>query len=85
MKDCGSAVIWVTHDTDQPKRVGGRILELPFGTHSTVEASLLDLETDSQPNIASPKSLPGASTSAAAGSSLPPLAEVSHHTKQRIK
>lgn len=54
IKECETAVIWVTHDPEQPKRVGGRILELPFGTHSTVEAALLDFETDSQPNIASP-------------------------------
>lgn len=74
MKDCDSAVIWVTHDPDQPKRVGGRIFELPFGTHSTVEASLLDLETDSQPNIASP-------SSAVTASSLLPLPEEVQHVK----
>lgn len=25
---CGSTVIWVSHDPDQPKRVGGRVYDL---------------------------------------------------------
>ncbi|KXZ54490.1 hypothetical protein GPECTOR_4g555 [Gonium pectorale] len=28
---CGSALIWVTHDPQQPSRLGGRVLELPLG------------------------------------------------------
>lgn len=58
VRDCDSAVIWVTHDPDQPKRVGGRILELPFGTQSTVEATLLDLDGESLslPTFGTPRS-----------------------------
>lgn len=28
---CGAAAVWVTHDAEQPARVGGRLLELPTG------------------------------------------------------
>lgn len=31
LKECGSACVWVSHDPTQPKRVGGRVLELPSG------------------------------------------------------
>ncbi|KAG1679816.1 hypothetical protein FOA52_012728 [Chlamydomonas sp. UWO 241] len=29
LKESGAALVWVTHDVDQPLRVGGRLLELP--------------------------------------------------------
>ncbi|GLC33448.1 hypothetical protein PLESTB_000076700 [Pleodorina starrii] len=32
LRTCGAALVWVTHDPQQPARVGGRILELPLGT-----------------------------------------------------
>jgi hypothetical protein len=32
LKECGAAILWVTHDTEQPRRLGGRLLELPSGT-----------------------------------------------------
>eukprot|EP00798_Chlamydomonas_sp_ICE-L_P001761 gene1761-33175_t len=35
LKDCGAAIVWVTHDPAQLTRVGhGRVLELPVGTLS---------------------------------------------------
>jgi hypothetical protein len=36
LKRCRAAVIWVTHDSQQPLRVGGRLLELPEGTLSSI-------------------------------------------------
>lgn len=36
VKSCGAAVVWVSHDPDQPARVGGRILNLPLGNESAV-------------------------------------------------
>lgn len=35
----GAAVVWVSHDPDQPGRVGGRILSLPLGQESVVARS----------------------------------------------
>jgi len=35
IKRCDSAVIWATHSIEQANRLGGRILELPFGTHTS--------------------------------------------------
>ncbi|GIL65537.1 hypothetical protein Vafri_19294 [Volvox africanus] len=32
LSSCGAALVWVTHDPQQPSRVGGRLLELPLGT-----------------------------------------------------
>ncbi|EFJ52029.1 hypothetical protein VOLCADRAFT_72992, partial [Volvox carteri f. nagariensis] len=32
LSSCGAALVWVTHDQQQPTRVGGRLLELPLGT-----------------------------------------------------
>ena len=40
LKECGAALIWVTHDDSQPARVGGRILQLPLGTEMAVEQLL---------------------------------------------
>lgn len=37
LKACGAALIWVTHNDDQPARVGGRVLVLPLGTEMVVE------------------------------------------------
>lgn len=37
LKDSGAALIWVTHDNQQPARVGGRILHLPLGTEMAVD------------------------------------------------
>lgn len=31
LKESGTALVWVTHDNEQPERVGGRVLELPTG------------------------------------------------------
>ncbi len=31
LQECGAGLIWVTHDPEQPLRVGGRALELPRG------------------------------------------------------
>jgi hypothetical protein len=36
LKRCSAAVIWVTHDSQQPLRVGGRLLELPEGALSSI-------------------------------------------------
>eukprot|EP00879_Flechtneria_rotunda_P006770 GHRR01007114.1.p1 GENE.GHRR01007114.1~~GHRR01007114.1.p1 ORF type:complete len:187 (+),score=64.26 GHRR01007114.1:640-1200(+) len=36
LKECSSAIVWVTHDNQQPHRVGGKILELPTGAISSV-------------------------------------------------
>mmetsp|Transcript_7410 Transcript_7410/g.20931 ORF Transcript_7410/g.20931 Transcript_7410/m.20931 type:complete len:222 (-) Transcript_7410:104-769(-) len=33
---CPSSVVWISHDPEQPGRVGGRILDLPLGTVSAV-------------------------------------------------
>mmetsp|Transcript_2537 Transcript_2537/g.7620 ORF Transcript_2537/g.7620 Transcript_2537/m.7620 type:complete len:230 (-) Transcript_2537:2825-3514(-) len=35
-KECGSACVWVSHDPNQPTRVGGRILDLPSGRESVI-------------------------------------------------
>lgn len=32
LKNCGAGVVWVSHDPQQPDRVGGRVLNLPSGT-----------------------------------------------------
>lgn len=40
LKDCGAALIWVTHDDQQPARVGGRVLNLPLGTEMAVDQLL---------------------------------------------
>lgn len=34
LKGCGAAVVWVSHDPNQPARVGGRVLNLPLGNES---------------------------------------------------
>jgi putative ABC transport system ATP-binding protein len=31
LRECGAGVIWITHDAEQPARVGGRAFELPRG------------------------------------------------------
>ncbi|WIA22395.1 hypothetical protein OEZ85_004701 [Tetradesmus obliquus] len=36
LKRCSAAVLWVTHDPQQPLRVGGRLLELPEGNASSI-------------------------------------------------
>ena len=50
IKRCDSAVIWTTHSIEQAHRLGGRILELPFGTHSSpsvyVETAQADHEAE---------------------------------------
>lgn len=38
LKNCGATLLWVTHDPHQPARVGGRILNLPLGNLSAVQA-----------------------------------------------
>lgn len=32
----GAAVVWVTHDDQQPGRVGGKVLQLPAGDEAEV-------------------------------------------------
>lgn len=32
LKESGAGLIWVTHDDNQPGRIGGRVLSLPLGT-----------------------------------------------------
>ncbi|KAK9840688.1 hypothetical protein WJX84_011907, partial [Apatococcus fuscideae] len=49
LKGCGAAIIWITHNDDQPARVGGRVLNLPLGTEMVVEqlqAPQPQLQTD---------------------------------------
>lgn len=36
LQDCGAACIWVSHDSRQLDRVGGRILDLPSGRQSSM-------------------------------------------------
>ncbi|MEW5297272.1 MAG: hypothetical protein WDW36_000492 [Sanguina aurantia] len=36
LRSSGAAIIWVTHDSEQPLRVGGRVLELPLGSQSVI-------------------------------------------------
>eukprot|EP00873_Tetraselmis_striata_P017652 jgi/Tetstr1/437916/TSEL_026546.t1 len=36
LRRCPSSVIWVSHDPEQPQRVGGKILDLPLGTVSVL-------------------------------------------------
>jgi ABC-type iron transport system FetAB ATPase subunit len=36
LKNCGAGLIWVSHDPQQPARVGGRVLDLPGGIESLV-------------------------------------------------
>lgn len=38
LKASGAALVWVSHDPSQPARVGGRVLSLPLGTESVVDA-----------------------------------------------
>ncbi|CAD7695221.1 unnamed protein product [Ostreobium quekettii] len=57
VRECGSAVIWATHDQEQPRRVGGKILDLPFGTISTVQ-----VEDQTNPSEAEPSTPPPIST-----------------------
>jgi ABC-type phosphate transport system ATPase subunit len=40
LKNCGAALIWVSHDPGQPGRVGGRVLSLPLGNESGACASV---------------------------------------------
>lgn len=32
LRSSGCALVWISHDPEQPLRVGGRVLELPGGT-----------------------------------------------------
>lgn len=34
LRGCGAALVWVSHDPQQPGRVGGRVLNLPLGNES---------------------------------------------------
>jgi putative ABC transport system ATP-binding protein len=36
LRECGAGVIWVTHDAEQPIRVGGRAFELPRGVEVSI-------------------------------------------------
>ena len=57
LKDSGCALVWISHDPEQPGRVGGKILELPGGTLS----NLPELPSEEVPV---PVSLPAAPTAA---------------------
>jgi ABC-type iron transport system FetAB ATPase subunit len=47
LKACGSGLVWVSHDPNQPGRVGGKVLELPSGVLTAVEgASLASSSSD---------------------------------------
>lgn len=37
----GAAVVWVTHDDQQPGRVGGKVLQLPAGDEAEVSVPLI--------------------------------------------
>lgn len=37
LKSCGAGLLWVTHDDDQPTRVGGSFLQLPEGSVGVIE------------------------------------------------
>jgi ABC-type iron transport system FetAB ATPase subunit len=52
LKNCGSGLIWVSHDPQQPARVGGRVLDLPGGIESLVSTP------PASPAVAQPSSLP---------------------------
>jgi ABC-type sulfate/molybdate transport systems ATPase subunit len=39
LKASGAALVWVTHDSEQHRRVGGRQLLLPAGTITTISSS----------------------------------------------
>jgi ABC-type iron transport system FetAB ATPase subunit len=52
LKNCGAALIWVSHDPHQPARVGGRVLELPGGIES------IAVTPPASPALAQPSSLP---------------------------
>jgi ABC-type sulfate/molybdate transport systems ATPase subunit len=32
LRSAGITTLWVSHDPEQPSRVGGRVMELPLGT-----------------------------------------------------
>lgn len=57
VRACGSAVVWVSHDPEQPSRVGGRILTLPLGTESAARTP--PHSPDKQP-LVQPAAGPGA-------------------------
>ena len=42
LQECGAALLWITHDPDQPLRVGGRLLELPTCTITHIKTSALE-------------------------------------------
>lgn len=52
LKQCGSGLVWVSHDPNQPGRVGGRILELPSGLLSDVDAATLPPSSSFERNLA---------------------------------
>lgn len=52
LKGCGAGLLWVSHDVQQPGRVGGKVLNLPAGTESAV------LTPPPSPAVTAPPSLP---------------------------
>ncbi len=40
LKSCGAGLLWVTHDDDQPVRVGGSFLQLPEGSVGVISQSV---------------------------------------------
>lgn len=52
LKSSGAALLWVSHDPNQPARVGGRVLDLPAGIESSVGTP------PPSPGLASQPSLP---------------------------
>ena len=61
LKNCGAGLLWVSHDPQQPSRVGGRVIDLPGGIQSLV-ATPPDSPGASQPSSL-PQRLEGRSTS----------------------
>jgi ABC-type iron transport system FetAB ATPase subunit len=52
LKTCGAALVWVSHDPEQPTRVGGRVLDLATGRVSIATSP------PSSPLALTPSSLP---------------------------
>ncbi|GAX77956.1 hypothetical protein CEUSTIGMA_g5398.t1 [Chlamydomonas eustigma] len=41
LQDSGCTLIWISHDPEQPSRLGGKVLELPGGTLTDIAPALL--------------------------------------------
>ncbi len=43
LKGSGCGLVWVSHDPEQPARVGGRLLELPAGIMTALPSPAAEL------------------------------------------